>query len=159
MPLHHLRILSQQAILKHYKKPRYLGRTRLVDDSHLGHNPSYGDTIDLTVQLSDDQSQFEGLKLEGQGRAIAMAAADLMAGALLGKTLAEAKDMVQWFQHKMKGGAESPKVLRTLNVMQGVAQFPASNKCATLTCHTLEAALEQGAAVDKDAFISKKDQD
>ena len=120
------------------KKPRHRGRTNPIDRAHRGHNPSCGDTIELTVQLNEDQSQIEDVKFEGEGCAIAMASADLMAGAMRGKSLDEAKEMVQRFQHMMKGDAEFPRELRKLNVMQGVAQFPVRIKCATLTWPHLE---------------------
>lgn len=158
MPLDNLRNLYQQVILEHYKKPRHRGRTRPVDRSHRGHNPSCGDTIELTVQLNSEQTHIEDVKFEGEGCAIAMASADLMAGAMRGKSLDEAKAMVQRFQDMMKGDAEFPKELRKLNVMQGVAQFPVRIKCATLTWHTLKAAIEQSAGADREAFISNEDE-
>jgi nitrogen fixation NifU-like protein len=159
MALDNLRNLYQQVILEHYKKPRHRGQTSPVDRSHRGHNPSCGDTIELTVQLNEAQTQIEDVKFEGEGCAIAMASADLMAGAMRGKSLDEAKEMVERFQRMMKGDAEFPKELRKLNVMQGVAQFPVRIKCATLTWHTLKAALEQDSMADRDAFISNEDQD
>jgi nitrogen fixation protein NifU and related proteins len=149
MSLDNLRTLYQQVILEHYKKPRHRGQTHPVDRHQRGHNPSCGDTIDLTLQLSPTGDRIEDIKFEGEGCAIAISSADLMAEALRGKTMAEALEMVQRFQSMMKGEAEFPRELRKLNVMQGVAQFPVRIKCATLTWHTLRAALEQ--AVDHPA--------
>ncbi|WP_448571063.1 Fe-S cluster assembly sulfur transfer protein SufU [Trichothermofontia sp.] len=147
MTLGNLRDLYQQVILDHYKKPRHKGKTDPIDRQQRGHNPSCGDTIELTVRLSqpdttDDAIRIADVKFEGEGCAIAIASADLMAEALRGKTVPEALEMVQRFQQMMKGEAEFPKELRKLNVMQGVAQFPVRIKCATLTWHTLRAALE-----------------
>jgi nitrogen fixation protein NifU and related proteins len=143
MPLDNLRTLYQQVILEHYKKPRHRGVTEPVHRHQRGHNPSCGDTIDLTVQLNEAGDRIEDVKFEGEGCAIAMSSADLMADATRGKTIAEALEMVQRFQKMMKGEAEFPREQRKLNVMQGVAQFPVRIKCATLTWHTLRAALEQ----------------
>lgn len=143
MPLDNLRNLYQQVILEHYKKPRHRGKTSPVHRHQRGHNPSCGDTIDLTVQLNEAGDRIEDVKFEGEGCAIAMSSADLMADALRGRTITEALDTIQQFQSMMKGEAEFPKEMRKLNVMQGVAQFPVRIKCATLTWHTLKAALEQ----------------
>jgi nitrogen fixation protein NifU and related proteins len=143
MALENLRTLYQQVILEHYKKPKHRGITEPVHRHQRGHNPSCGDTIDLTVRLDETGNHIEEVKFEGEGCAIAMASADLMADALRGKTITEATAMVQQFQNMMKGQAEFPRELRKLNVMQGVAQFPVRIKCATLTWHTLKAALEQ----------------
>ena len=142
MPLDNLRDLYQQVILERYKKPRNRGKTSPVDRYQKGHNPSCGDTIELTLHLNAEGDRIEDVKFEGEGCAIAMASADLMADALKGKTATEALDMVQRFQSMMKGEAEFPQELRKLNVMQGVAQFPVRIKCANLSWHTLRAALE-----------------
>lgn len=142
MSLDNLRDLYQQVILERYKKPRHRGKTDPVDRYQKGHNPSCGDTIELTVKLNPAGDQIEDVKFEGEGCAIAMASADLMAEAMRGKSLNEALQMVQRFQNMMQGKEEFPQEQRKLNVMQGVAQFPVRIKCATLTWHTLKAALE-----------------
>ena len=142
MALSNVRDLYQQVILEHYKKPRHKGQTSPVHRQQRGHNPSCGDTIELTVQLNDTGDRIEDVKFEGEGCAIAMASADLMADALRGKQVDEALAMVKRFQGMMKGEDEFPKELRKLNVMQGVAQFPVRIKCANLSWHTIKAALE-----------------
>uniref|UniRef100_B8HK33 SUF system FeS assembly protein, NifU family n=1 Tax=Cyanothece sp. (strain PCC 7425 / ATCC 29141) TaxID=395961 RepID=B8HK33_CYAP4 len=165
MSLDNLRGLYQQVILEHYKKPRHRGKTNPVHRHQRGHNPSCGDTIELTVQL-DETGRIADIKFEGEGCAIALSSADLMADAARGKTIPEALAMVQQFQTMMKGEGEFPKDLRKLNVMQGVAQFPVRIKCATLTWHTLRAALEDspnGKSPDHlaspDYFVSNEETD
>ncbi len=157
MSLDNLRNLYQQVILEHYKKPRHRGRTNPIDRQQRGHNPSCGDTIELTVQLSPDQQTIEDVQFEGEGCAIAMASVDLMAGALRGKNIPQAQAMVEQFQAMMKGEFEFPTELRKLNVMQGVAQFPVRIKCATLAWHTLRAALE--ASNQAPEFVSNEEMD
>ena len=156
MTLSNVRDLYQQVILEHYKKPRHKGKTDPVHRHQRGHNPSCGDTIELTVQLNDTGDRIEDVKFEGEGCAIAMASADLMAGALRGKEVGEALSMVQRFQSMMKGQDEFPKELRKLNVMAGVAQFPVRIKCANLTWHTLKAALESPTSPNATEFISNE---
>ena len=159
MPLDNLRTLYQQVILEHYKKPRHRGRTQPVDRHQRGHNPSCGDTIELTVQLTPDQTEIADVKFEGEGCAIAMASVDLMADALRGRTLDQAQSMVEQFQAMMKGEFEFPDELRKLNVMQGVAQFPVRIKCATLSWHTLRAALNPSAPATGPEFVSNEESD
>jgi len=142
MTLGNVRDLYQQVILEHYKKPRHKGKTDPVDRYQRGHNPSCGDTIELTVQLNEAGDTIADVKFDGEGCAIAMASADLMADVLRGKPVSVALEMVQRFQRMMKGEDEFPKEQRKLNVMAGVAQFPVRIKCANLTWHTLKAALE-----------------
>jgi nitrogen fixation NifU-like protein len=155
MTLGNLRDLYQQVILERYKKPRYKGRTEPIHRYQKGHNPSCGDTIELTLQLNEASDRIEDVRFEGEGCAISMASADLMAEALRGKDVQEALEMVERFQRMMKGEAEFPKELRKLNVMQGVAQFPVRIKCANLTWHALKAALESSQKAP-DEFISNE---
>lgn len=159
MTLGNLRDLYQQVILEHYKKPRHKGKTAPVHRYQKGHNPSCGDTIELTLQLNQAGDTIEDAKFEGEGCAIAMASADLMADALRGKQVEEALSMVQRFQSMMKGQAEFPKELRKLNVMAGVAQFPVRIKCANLTWHTLKAALESSDSAQMSEFISNEQEE
>ncbi|PSB15364.1 SUF system NifU family Fe-S cluster assembly protein [filamentous cyanobacterium CCP1] len=156
MSLNNLRDLYQQVILERYKKPRNRGKTNPVDRYQKGHNPSCGDTIELTLKLDGDSDRIEDVKFEGEGCAIAMASVDLMAEALKGRTTAEALEMVQKFQAMMRGEAEFPQELRKLNVMQGVAQFPVRIKCANLSWHTLKAALELQQGVKPAGFVSNE---
>ncbi|MBL1174655.1 Fe-S cluster assembly sulfur transfer protein SufU [Pantanalinema sp. GBBB05] len=154
--LGNLRDLYQQVILERYKKPRHRGKTDPVDRYQKGHNPSCGDTIELTLKLNAAGDTIDAVKFEGEGCAIAMASADLMAEALTGRPIAEALEMVQRFQNMMQGQEEFPQEFRKLNVMQGVSQFPVRIKCATLTWHTLKAALEAAEPGETDHFISNE---
>jgi nitrogen fixation protein NifU and related proteins len=156
MALDNLRDLYQQVILERYKKPRNRGKTSPIDRYQKGHNPSCGDTIELTLQLTEAGDCIQDVKFEGEGCAIAMASVDLMADAMRGKTTAEALMMVQRFQGMMKGEDEFPQDLRKLNVMQGVAQFPVRIKCANLSWHTLKAALEMSPEAQPAGFVSNE---
>lgn len=158
MTLSNVRDLYQQVILEHYKKPRHKGKTDPAHRSQRGHNPSCGDTIELTVRLNQAGDTIEEVKFEGEGCAIAMASADLMADALRGKPVLEALAMVQLFQNMMKGEDEFPKEQRKLNVMAGVAQFPVRIKCANLTWHTLKAALETPNGANLDRVVSNENE-
>ncbi|NJO40824.1 MAG: SUF system NifU family Fe-S cluster assembly protein [Cyanobacteria bacterium CRU_2_1] len=156
MSLGNLRDLYQQVILERYKKPRNRGKTNPIDRYQKGHNPSCGDTIELTLKLSVEGDRIEDVKFEGEGCAIAMASADLMADALRDKTTIEALEMVQRFQAMMRGEAEFPQESRKLNVMQGVAQFPVRIKCANLSWHTLKAAVEQSREAELAGYVSNE---
>ena len=105
-----------------------------------------GDTIELTVQLNQTGGRIEDIKFEGQGCAIAIASADLMADAVRGKSVEEALSMVQRFRDMVMGQEPFPDDLRKLNVLQGISQFPIRIKCATLSWHTLKAVLESSKA-------------
>ena len=151
-----LRDLYQQVILEHYKKPKHRGQTNPIDRYQKGHNPSCGDTIELTLQLDASGEGVADIKFEGEGCAIAMASVDLMAGALVGKTIDEALGLVAVFQGMMKGETECPTEQRKLNVLKGVAQFPVRIKCANLGWHTLKAALQMTGEAKLADFVSNE---
>lgn len=155
MSLGNLRDLYQQVILERYKTPRHKGKTNPVHRHQRGHNPSCGDTIELTVQLNQAGDRIEDVKFEGEGCAISMASADLMAEALQGKSIEDALEMVKQFQGMMKGEEAFPKEHRKLNVMQGVAQFPVRIKCANLCWHAVKAALESD-NTDPNGFVTNE---
>jgi nitrogen fixation NifU-like protein len=136
------RSLYQQVILEHSKKPWHRGKTNPVHGYHRGHNPLCGDTIELTVQINQAGDRIEEVKFEGEGCAIAIASADLMADAVQGKTVEEALSIVQRFRAMVMGQEQFPEDLRKLNVLQGISQFPVRIKCATLSWHTLKTVLE-----------------
>jgi len=136
------RSLYQQVILEHSKKPRHRGKTNPVHGYHRSHNPLCGDTIELTVQLNPIGNRIEEVKFEGEGCAIAIASADLMADAVRGKSVEEVLLMVQRFRAMVMGQEQFPEDLRKLNVLQGISQFPVRIKCATLSWHTLKTLLE-----------------
>ncbi|NET39075.1 MAG: SUF system NifU family Fe-S cluster assembly protein [Cyanothece sp. SIO1E1] len=156
MSIADLRDLYQQVILERYKKPKYRGKVEPVHRCQRGHNPSCGDTIELTLKLNEAGDQIEAVKFEGEGCAISMASVDLMAEALRGKSVPEALEMVQQFQSMMRGEYQFPKELRKLNVMQGVSQFPVRIKCANLSWHTLKAALELPQGAQPAGFVSNE---
>ena len=158
MNTNNLRDLYQQAILEHYKKPKHRGKTTPIDRYQKGHNPSCGDTIELTLQLDPSGERIADVKFEGEGCAIALASVDLMAGVMSGKTFDEALELVQTFQAMMKGTVEFPQAYRKLNVLKGVAKHPERIKCANLGLHTLKAALQLTGEAKIADFISKENE-
>ncbi len=153
------RNLYQQFILEHAKKPRHRGKTNPIHRYQRGHNPSCGDTVELTVKLSEAGDIIEELKFEGEGCAISIASADLMAETLQGKSVEQALSMVQQFRDMMKGQSQFAKDLRKLNALQGVSQFPVRIKCATLCWHTLKVALESSKITESSSCVCVNDID
>ena len=74
---------------------------------------------------------------EGSGCAISMASASLMSQHLTGKTLEEARQLFQWFHAMIVDKKDPDEHLGKLTILQGVKEYPARVKCATLAWHTL----------------------
>ena len=139
-----LRDLSQQVILDHNKTPRPRGR--IGDPSHTaeGNNPLCGDRI--TVFLKVEDGIIRDIGFEGSGCAISTASASLMTEFLRGKTIAEAVRLFDRFHDLVAGDPTDHETVQPelgkLNVFAGVREFPSRVKCATLSWHTLHAALK-----------------
>ena len=136
--------LYQSVILDHNRAPRNF---RELDDANCraeGYNPLCGDRLTVWVRLEDDQ--IAAVTFHGSGCAISKASASMMTEAVKGKTAAEAKDLAREFQDLVTGRSD-PKTARArlgkLAVFSGVSEFPVRVKCASLSWHTLKAALDQ----------------
>ena len=135
--------LYQQVILDHNKKPR---NYRKIDDANRtaeGYNPLCGDQ--LTVYLQLKHGIVEDVSFEGSGCAISKAAASMMTQSVKGKTRDEAETLFDEFHRMVKGELDeeaTPNQLGRLKIFAGVRDFPARVKCASLSWHTMRAALE-----------------
>lgn len=136
-----LRDLYQELILDHGRHPRNFKLLEGATCSADGHNPLCGDRLQLRLVCEHDK--IVDIGFQGSGCAICMAAASTMSEAVKGQTRQEAQELFQHFVGLVVHGnldevnALPPK----LRVFSGVGEFPMRVKCATLSWHTLDAAL------------------
>ena len=140
-----LRELYQETILDPGKRPRHFGPMVDADRTADGHNPLCGDRITIFVKI--DADRIASVTFQGNGCAISMASASLMAEALTGRSLADAERLFGEFHDLVAGsGAPAePVPLGKLHALAGVREFPVRVKCATLAWHTLRLALDRAA--------------
>lgn len=143
-----LRDLYQEVILDHNKKPRNFGSLDGATHQADGHNPLCGDQLHVAVSLDGDR--VSDIRFEGSGCAISTASASLMTESIKGKTRGEVEHLFEGFHELLTGDpsqvAEASAELGKLAVFQGVREFPVRVKCATLSWHTLKAALDEDGA-------------
>ncbi len=144
-----LRELYQEVILDHHKRPRNFGPLPEANHHAEGHNPLCGDR--LAVHLDVEDGVIRGVAFEGAGCAISRASASLMTDAVKGKSVAEAERLFEEFRQMVTSGVDQAveESLGKLTVFCGVREFPSRVKCASLSWHTLHAALES-----KDTAVS-----
>ncbi len=133
--------LYQEIILDHYKHPR--NRSDLAPDEVLAEedNPLCGDQLRMTAAL--DEGRISAIRYDGKGCAISQASASMMSEALQGKTVEEARQLIQSFVSAMRGEAElGPEIPEELLALSGVKKFPLRIKCATLAWHGMEKVLK-----------------
>jgi nitrogen fixation protein NifU and related proteins len=135
--------LYREIILDHNKRPRNYRHMDCATNHADGHNPLCGDQIEIFVNVKD--GKIEDISFQGEGCAISKSSASLMTSALKGKTLEEAHRECGIVLDMLTGkdsSAEKLEELGDIAALQGVKQFPARIKCATLSWHTLEASLK-----------------
>lgn len=141
-----LRELYQEVILDHSRHPRHFGRLEHPTHQAEGYNPLCGDRVTVMLALDRD-GRVSDIKFEGKGCAISQASASLMTEMLAGRTLPEARKLMEGFLRLVKGedARDLAEVDREhLDVMAGISEFPMRVKCATLAWHTFRNAVEEG---------------
>jgi nitrogen fixation protein NifU and related proteins len=140
-----LQDLYRDVILDHNKRPRNFGSLDTASAHAEGHNPLCGDR--LTVSLRMEGERIEDIRFEGKGCAISTASASLMTEAVKGKDRAAVRALFERVHALLTAPqAAAAADLGKLAALSGVREFPARVKCASLCWHTLNAALEHGAA-------------
>ncbi len=134
--------LYQEVILDHNKNPRNFRAIEDYDKYADGDNPLCGDKLQVFLKM--DGERVEDVSFIGSGCAISKASASMMTQAVKGKTKNETEKMFDEF-HKMVTGKLDIEVdendLGKLRIFAGVLEFPARVKCASLSWHTVNAAL------------------
>ena len=135
--------LYQQVILDHNKKPRNFRKLETANRSAEGYNPLCGDHLNVYLDVEGDR--VKDVSFEGSGCAISKASASMMTQAVKGKSRAEADELFNEFHRMVTGTLDEesePNHLGRLTIFAGVREFPVRVKCATLSWHTLRAALD-----------------
>jgi nitrogen fixation NifU-like protein len=134
--------LYQEVILEHNKNPRNFREIPNADKKAVGNNPLCGDALQVFLTLDGDT--VTDVSFRGSGCAISKASASMMTQAVKGKNRKEADTLFDEF-HRMVTGkldvAQDDSQLGKLRIFAGVLEFPARVKCASLSWHTLNAAL------------------
>ena len=141
-----LRDLYQSVILDHNKAPRNFGTLEDANRCADGYNPLCGDKLTLQMILDDDERVID-IRFSGMGCAISTASASLMTEYARGRTKTEILETMGRFHDLLTGNPNErgeTENLGKLAVFGGVREFPARVKCATLSWHTMQAALDDG---------------
>ena len=103
-----------------------------------GHNPTCGDEITLSLEVSD--GVIRDAAFTGDGCAISQASTDMMIELVRGKNVDEAKRLAELFIDMIHGDVTDDDELEVLDeaaALKNISTMPARVKCATLAWHTL----------------------
>ncbi|MEC8623164.1 MAG: SUF system NifU family Fe-S cluster assembly protein [Pseudomonadota bacterium] len=140
--------LYQDIILDHSKNPRNSGYLEGATHSARENNPLCGDRV--SVYLTVQNAEITDLTFEARGCAISVASASMMGQMMKGKSVVEAQHLFKQFIALINGSDVAEGVeFKELQSLSGVKQFPTRIKCATLSWHALQHALESGGIESK----------
>ena len=134
--------LYQEVILDHNKNPRNFRVIENAEHTADGKNPLCGDALRVYVAMDGDK--ITDVAFKGAGCAISKASASMMTQEVKGKTREEAEELFNEFHRMVTGDLDietDENDLGKLRIFAGVLEFPARVKCASLSWHTLNAAL------------------
>ena len=134
--------LYREVILDHFKNPTHSGELPGAQVTVEGANPLCGD--ELSYQLRMDGPRVAQVRFKGKGCAISQATASMLAGQLEGKTVEQARALIEAMKRLMQGQEPSASVeLGDLEALAGVRKFPVRVKCAALSWNVVEQGLDQ----------------
>lgn len=143
-----LQQLYTDLILEHNQDKRNRHEMKDPTISEHGHNPNCGDDITLHLKIKD--GIIEDLSYTGQGCAISQASTSMMIDLLKGRSVEDALATVDLFLGMIKREITDEDRLAELEeaiALKNISNMPARVKCAVLSWHTLQSALQ-----DKDKW-------
>lgn len=124
--------MYRERILDHYRNPRRYGNLSPLTFSHTGENASCGDELTFDVRLADDGKTIEEVAFRGDGCAISLASASMLAEQLPGMAVEEVREL------------DREDALDTL----GVKISPMRIDCAILAEHVVQDGIDEHAPRD-----------
>ena len=134
--------LYREVILDHFKNSSHHGALPGAQVNADGTNPLCGDEVAFHLKL--DSGRIGQVRFEGKGCAISQAASSMLAQQLEGKTVEEARRLIDTLRALMQGQEPDPSVdLGDLESLSGVRKFPVRVKCAALSWNVVESGLTE----------------
>ncbi len=131
--------MYNELIMEHSMNSYNKKKLDRCDYCELGHNPNCGDEIEIEVKLNGNI--IEDMAFTGHGCAISQASTSIMIDTLKGKTVEEAKEIIETFIGMIKRETTSEEELQKLEdaiAFRNISNMPARVKCALLAWHTIE---------------------
>ena len=132
--------LKRTIILDHYQHPRNKGL--IDDDSYISinmNNESCIDEVNLMVKLKNDK--IIDIRFDGEACAICTSSSSILVETLIGKTIEEAKIILNNFYNMIDEKEYNNDILEQAIVYDDIYKQPNRKKCALLSWRGIEKAL------------------
>lgn len=134
--------MKRSIILEHYQNPKNKG---LIDDKTYikvnMNNDSCIDEVNLMVKLEDNK--IIDAHFDGEACAICTSSTSIMIDTLIGKTINEAKEIINNFYNMIDEKEYKEDLLEQANVYNDIYKQPNRKKCALLGWWGMEKAIKE----------------
>ena len=124
-------MMLRQIIMDHYENPR--NHELVEDDSYKKVNMDSEtciDNIDIQIKVTNDT--IEDIRFDGEACAISTSATSIMIRTLIGKSVNEARKILQNYDNMIEEKEYDKELLGELNVYDEIYKQPNRKKCALL---------------------------
>ena len=142
--MENLEEVYNELIMEHSMNSYNKKKLTCADFCEKGHNPNCGDEITIEIKLN--QNIIEDMAFSGHGCAISQASTSIMIDTLKGKTIEEAKEIIETFIGMIKRETKNEEELKKIEdaiAFKNIANMPARVKCALLAWHTIQDIIEK----------------
>ena len=135
--------LKRSIILDHYQNPRNKG---LTDDSgYVSVNMNSESCIDeVNIMAKIENDRIVDIKYDGEACAICTSSTSIMTETLIGKTLEEAREIVNNFDNMINEKEYNKDILESAIVYDDIYRQPNRKKCALLSWCGIEKIINKG---------------
>ena len=134
--------LRRDIILENYQEP--LNRGLVEDESYLKVNTNSESCIDnLDFMMKIEDNVIKDIRFDGEACAISTSASSIMIQTLIGKTVKEAKDILNNYKNMIQEKEYDEKLLGELIVYDEISKQPNRINCALLPSVAIEKMLDK----------------
>ena len=134
--------MKRSIILEHYQNPKNKG---LIEDKTYikvnMNNDSCIDEVNLMVKIED--GKIKDVRFDGEACAICTSSTSIMIDTLIGKSIEEAKEIINNFYNMIDEKEYNEEILEQANVYNDIYKQPNRKKCALLAWWGIEKSLKE----------------
>ena len=134
--------MKRSIILEHYQNPKNKGL--IEDETYIKvnmNNDSCIDEVNLMVKLED--GKIKDVRFDGEACAICTSSTSIMIDTLIGKTVSDAKEIINNFYNMIEEKEYKEEILEQANVYDDIYKQPNRKKCALLAWWGMEKSLKE----------------
>ena len=134
--------MKRSIILEHYQNPKNKGL--IEDETYIKitmNNDSCIEEVNLMIKL--EEGKIKDVRFDGEACAICTSSTSIMIDTLIGKTVDEAKEIINNFYNMIDEKEYKEDILEQANVYDDIYKQPNRKKCALLAWWGMEKSLKE----------------